>query len=286
MKNVLKYLGIGLLAVVVVVAIVAIVMMQKGAGKLGQQYTVAGEPVQVVSDSASLAYGRYIAESHGCMHCHGSNLAGSVMADVPPFRAVATNLTGGSGGIGSSYTDADWERAIRHGVRPDSTGLFIMPASQYYYLSDSETSDLIAYLKSLEPVDTDHPKTEFKPLGKFIAGVSPDFQLEPDMMLGAPRMEMPELGPTEEWGAYRASTLCTMCHGPDLQGAQPPDPNSPFAPDLRPAQGWTLDQFKETLKTGVTPDGRELNEEFMPIMATKNLSDTELEALYAYIKQL
>ncbi|MFN8442810.1 MAG: hypothetical protein U0175_18685 [Caldilineaceae bacterium] len=58
-------------------------------------------------------------------------LSGHTFADAPPFLLVASNLTQGVGGVGGSYSDTDWVRAIRAefintlrtGRRPDGTAL-------------------------------------------------------------------------------------------------------------------------------------------------------------------
>ena len=162
----------------------------------------------------------------------------------------------------------------------------VMPSEAYYNMSDTEVGALVAYLKSVPPVDNELPKTEFKLLGKFILGSSDDMKLTPDMMMGTPRLDMPEKGPTVEWGKYRASVICQVCHSATLTGAQPPDPDSPFAPDLRATQSWGLDGFINTIRERVTPSGRALDDKFMPWTSFRNLDDTELEALYAYISTI
>jgi len=187
--------------------------------------------------------------------------------------------------VGPPFSDADWLRAIRHGVGQDGRGLVVMPSEAYYFMSDVEVGALVAYLKQVPAVDHELPRTKFKTLGKFIAGVSDDFKLTPDAMLDSPRIPMPEKGPTVEWGEYRASVLCQVCHGKGLTGNQPPDPDSPFAPDLRIAQSWGLDAFTRALREGETPS-RQLNGAFMPWPEIGHLDDTEIEALYAYIKTL
>jgi len=60
---------------------------------------------------------------------------------------AAPNLTTGKGGIGSIYSDADWEKALRHGVGSDQRGLMFMPSQAYYHFSDAGLGALIAYLK-------------------------------------------------------------------------------------------------------------------------------------------
>ena len=51
-------------------------------------------------------------------------------------------MTRGKGGIAGRFTDQDWVRAIRHGVRPEGR----MPSKEYYALSDADLGALIAQL--------------------------------------------------------------------------------------------------------------------------------------------
>ena len=89
------------------------------------------------------------------MECHGDNLAGKKnWFNLGPLgSADAANLTSGKGEIGSQFTDEDFVRVLRHGVKPDGTSVFVMPASDFYYLSDQDLGDVIAYIKSVPPVD-------------------------------------------------------------------------------------------------------------------------------------
>jgi mono/diheme cytochrome c family protein len=281
-----KWIGGVVLLVLVVAGTFALVTISKGEAKLAVVFPMDYDDVMIPSDSASVEMGRYLAESHGCQGCHSPDYSGSIMADEAPFRFVPSNLTRGAGGVGSSFSDADWLRAIRHGVGQDGRGLVVMPSEAYYFMSDQEVGALIAYLKQVPPVDNELPKTEFRALGKFIMGVSDDMKLAPDAMLGGKRLEMPEKGPTAEWGEYRASVLCQVCHGQGLTGAQPPDPASPPAPDLRIVKSWGVDGFISTIRNGVNPSGKSIDAKFMPWEKVRHLDDTELQALYAYISTL
>jgi hypothetical protein len=81
------------------------------------------------------------------------------------------NLTSGTGGIGSSFTDADWVRAIRYGVGPNGRALFIMPAKALNSLSDEDLGAVIAYVKSLPPVDNQLPERRVATLGRLMMAV-------------------------------------------------------------------------------------------------------------------
>lgn len=277
----------GTLGVLIVVLIVAaLFLMNKGAGQFEQTHTPDIEMVSIPDDSAAVALGKFIAESHGCQGCHTGNYSGQVMADAPPFLAVASNLTSGAGGIASRYSDEDWIRALRHGVNPDGRGLMIMPSEAYYYLNDEEMGALVAYLKTLEPVDRELPAFEMRPLGKIIMAVDSNMKPAPEWMPDRARVTGVERGPTAEWGHYRASVICMVCHGGNLQGAQPPDPASPFAPDLRGVAGWGMDGFMEFFRTGRNPSGLEADSLYMPWDKFAKLGDQELEAIYRYIETI
>lgn len=264
----------------------ALYKMSEGADRFSQTWPMDVELVSVQSDSASLELGRFIAESHGCQGCHTADFSGQIMADAPPFLMVAPNLTSGAGGSGATFSDEDWVRAIREGVRPDGRGLMIMPSEAYYFLNDEETGALVAYLKSLPAVDNELPAFELRPLGKLIMGMDENMSAAPAMMPDRERITGVERGPTAEWGHYRASVVCMVCHGGNLQGAQPPDPDSPLAPDLRVVAGWGMDGFMEFFRTGANPSGKEANAEYMPWDKFAHLGDEELEALYHYIETI
>ena len=282
MKKIVGSIGV----VLGLVVMFAVFKMSAGADRFSQSWSLDVETVSIQSDSASLELGRFIAESHGCQGCHATDYSGLVMADAPPFLMVAPNLTSGAGGSGATFSDEDWVRAIREGVRPDGRGLMIMPSEAYHFLNDEETGALVAYLKSLPAVDNELPAFELRPLGKFIMGIDKDMSSAPALMPDRERITGVERGPTAEWGHYRASVMCMVCHGGDMLGAQPPNPDSPPAPDLRVVSGWGMDGFMEFFRTGTNPSGRESDAEFMPWDKFSHLGDEELEALYHYIETI
>jgi cytochrome c553 len=278
-------LVVGLAAVLV---LAAAALFAAGSSRLGRTYSLDYDPADIPSDSASLAHGRYLAESHGCTGCHAPDLGGAVAIDAPPFRVVASNLTSGTGGIGRTYTSPDWLRAIRHGVRPNGEGLYMMPSSTYWYLSDEEAGALVAYLQSLPAVDRELPRTEVKALGTVIAAI--DRSIGPDLLAAHPerrRLPMPqERTASAALGAYRASVLCSHCHGVDMHGGVHPDPEAPPVPDLVAVKGWTSDGFVRAMRTGETPGGRMMDNAFMPWEHIGHLSDDELESLWMYFQTL
>ena len=153
----------------------------------------------------------------------GANLAGRVFLDNPVIGLIATtNLTSGNGGVGNELSDADWVQAIRHGVRPDGKPLLIMPAGEFYYLSDADLGAVIAYIKSLPPVDNELPAKKIGPLFR-VAMTTMDVVFIPAEVIDhtVQRPISPEAGVTVEYGKYLAIT-CTSCHGPGFSGGPIP----------------------------------------------------------------
>lgn len=173
MQTLIRWLG-WILAVVLAVAIVALVAIYATSGwRINRTYAVEPEPVSIpaADDRAAIARGEYLVKAiTKCVDCHGAGLGGDTFNDDLLFgRLIASNLTAGEGGVGRDYTDADWVRSIRHGVGPDGKPLLFMPSVEYYPLSDADLGALIAYVKSVPPVDNpDLPGNRVGPLGRFL----------------------------------------------------------------------------------------------------------------------
>lgn len=283
MRSFLKWAGIVVGGLVVLLLLLGGVMYWLGGQKLDERFEVQTAGLAIPSDSASIAHGAYVAATNGCTDCHGENLAGKVFLDAPPFRVVASNLTRGAGGIGGTYSDADWDRTIRHGVRPDGRPVIVMPSAAFHRLSDRDAAALIAYLKTVPAVDNELPETEVRAPGRLMSA----FVMDPHMEVrtAAARRDAPPRAATAAYGEYIASVTCQYCHGEDLRGGQPPEPGAPPAPDLGAAGQWPFETFEEVLRTGVLPEGRELDPA-MPISLTKHFSEDDMRALHAYLGSL
>ena len=291
MKTLLKVLGYGFAAFVVVIGVAAATIFVRSNSKLRQTYTVSVKPVTVPTDSAALARGQHLAQTRGCLDCHGPDGGGAKVFENGAMGAVhAPNLTRGTGGLAANFSDTDFVRAIRHGVAPDGRGLFLMPSADYAEFSDADMGALIAYLKTLPPVNRERGPVSLGPVarGLLVAG---KIKLAADMIDHAnvkPAVVTPAV--TAEYGRYVAQS-CIGCHGPNLSGgkidAGPPD--WPPAANLTPhADGrvakWKEDDFIHALRTAKRPDGSELN----PAMprAFGKMDDTELKAMWLYVKTL
>jgi mono/diheme cytochrome c family protein len=279
----LKWIGLSLGGLIAVLVVVGLSYSILGWTRL--HGTVVPPPGlrAVPTDSTTLARGQHLLRIYGCQDCHGADLSGRVFPDIPPGQFVAPNLTRGRGGIGATFQAADWDRAIRFGVRPDHTSLVpVMPYRLFNHLSDADATALIAYLERVPPVDHLLPPTTIHLLGYFVAGFADRKRFFGDR--SRPAASAPARG-TAAYGAYIASTICADCHGAELQGGKHPEPDAPPAPSLLPAAYWPEPTFAATVRTGIAPGNRKLNE-WMPARRLQYLTDDELEAVYAYLQTL
>lgn len=242
------------------------------------------------TDPQAIERGQHFATIFLCIRCHTENLGGKIFYEVPGMLSVPTpNLTSGAGGVGSLYTDQDWVRAIRHGVRRDGKALFIMESKAFYYISDKDLGELIAYVKSVPPVDNQFPERSVPFLGRLMLGVGmfPPFPAD-QINHTTPAPPAPAPGETVAYGQY-LSHICTECHGENLKGAPfgPPGKEVP-TPNLAPGGelgSWSKEDFITTMRTGVTPKGHQLNQE-MPWMYFGQMTNDELSAVWMYLQSL
>lgn len=290
MKKALRVLaiGVGALVALVVVALGATYFLSER--RIREHADVAGHAVAIPADSASVERGRHVVNAFGmCGDCHGPDLAGAVMIDEPAVAVLASsNLTAGNGGIGATYQDIDWERAVRHGVNPRGVKLLFMPSHEYSLINDADFAAAVAYIKQLPKVDKTHEPNSVGPIGRilFLTGA---LELVPADLMDqwAKHPAVIEPAPTVEYGRY-LSTTCRGCHGKTFSGG--PMPGAP--PEWKPPANitpsgighYTEANFFTALREGRRPDGTPIDTTQMPVRFTKNLTDLELKALYAFLK--
>jgi len=290
LRKILKWIGIVLGAVVGLLALAAVALYLIGTSKLNKKYDVAVEAISVPTDAQAVERGKHMATIFMCTRCHLDNLAGEVFYEVPGMLSIPTpNLTTGAGGVGAGFSDKDFVRAIRHGVSPDGTALFIMPSKAFHFMSDEDLGVVIAYVRSLPPVDNPMPPRRVELLGRLMMGAGMMPPLAADQIdHAAPPPPAPTPGVTVEYGQYLAH-ICSECHGASLNGAPfgPPGQEVP-SPNLTPGgelSRWSEQDFINTLRTGVNPLGRSLNEE-MPWKSFGQMTDDELKAVWMYLHSL
>ena len=291
MKRAWQWIGIGLGSLVGLIGLMAMVLSLIGSGKLNKQYDVVGQSLTIPEDSAALERGQYVYTTH-CSGCHGADLGGTpFFADPALGNIPAPNLTMGQGGIGSRYSSADFVRAIRHGVDADGRPLAIMPSGAFQYFSDEDLAAVIAYIRSSSSVDKDQGERDVKFVGRILMAVGAlDFLAAESIDHDLSTVSAPEQGVTIAYGEYLVNTSdCRNCHGETLAGAQPPEPGAPLAPDLT-ADGtlasWSAADFSSAMRTGRTPDNRQIDAAYMPWEEFGHMTDDDLAAVFLYLQSL
>jgi cytochrome c553 len=292
MKTALKWIGIVVGGLAGLILIAGVGLYAAGASKTSRVYDIARESLTPPTGAEALARGQVLAEVSSCTACHTASLGGESFINEPVLAILsAPNLTSGLGGIGGQYTDADWERAIRHGVRPDGTGLIIMASQHFNYYSDEDLGALIAYLKSVPPVDNGLPARQVGPMGNILLAFGA-FPFAPDLIdHSAAHTAATPTGATAAHGEYLTQiTACTDCHGAGFVGRTPEEAGqgAPAGPNLTPGGelgGWTEADFFKAMREGVKPTGTPLSAD-MPWTAYAKLADEELSAIWLYLQSL
>lgn len=285
---------IGLFLVLVAVAGIALAYTYWSSSKrLDRRWSLAADTVAVPTDSAAIAYGGHVAALQGCDGCHGPDLGGRAFMDAPGVvRLFASNLTTGEGGVGARYTDADWVRAIRHAVAPNGRSLYFMPSQNYQRLNDRDLGALIAWLKARPKIDAGFPAPSVGVLGRvmLVMGSLPLVTAE-RIDHQARRPPSVPIGPTIAYGEYLAGG-CRGCHGETLSGGEIPGgasmaPSRNLTPDSATGIGrWSLSDFRAAMRIGQLPEGVVMDSVAMPIRISREFTDDETAALFAYFKSL
>lgn len=254
-------------------------------------------------DLALLERGRYLVEVvAACGNCHtpmgasgplpGRSLAGGMLFDEPPFRAVASNITPDpETGIGR-WTDAELGRAIREGIRPDGSLIGPpMPFAWYRGLADRDVAAMVAFLRTVPPVRNAVERSTYR------------IPLPPAYGPPVGAVAAPADTPVSR-GAYLAGPVahCMECHTPMLPdgrhdlarlgagGMGFPGPwGVSVARNLTPHAsglgGWTDAQIIRAITEGVSADGRRLAPP-MAFAAYRHMAPSDLADLVAYLRSL
>lgn len=290
MKKILKWIVLSLLGLVIIVAAAALYFKTKAENLVSRSFTQEVSLIDIPTDSLSLARGQLL--SVECQGCHGQDYSGLDFFNDPMIGFMASpNLTPGKGSTTEKYTTEDWLRTLRHGLNPKGRPLMVMPSENIGQLSDQDLGSLIAYLKTIEPIEKPIGPTSFTFMAKAMLGAGMLGNLYPYDIIdhdAVKTISAPEISTSPEFGAYMVRYLgCRTCHGENLNGGKSPDPISPPPSNITPGGNlgkWSLANFISTFRSGTTPEGKFLKPEFMPWVGISVLSDTELEALYNYLK--
>ncbi|HSJ31931.1 MAG TPA: hypothetical protein VK933_10895 [Longimicrobiales bacterium] len=263
------------------------------------------EPAMTGDTAGLVERGEYLVRSVAvCGHCHAADPAepDGPLSGGLAFRnwrlgtVRAANLTSDPlTGLGA-WTDAEIAGAVRNGMDPD--GRVLAPVMPYAWLSGMSDRDGLAvarYLKTLPPV-----RNAVRQDHNLIYAIGDLLFLGPAR---SPRPIAPQRAASAAYGEYLALhvALCADCHtrrhglrnehdmewlfagNADPPAGFPANPSN-ITPENSTGIGtWKEEDFLRTLRTGVTPDGRELNP-FMPWRQYRRMTDDDLRAIYRYLR--
>ena len=204
-----------IIVLLIVIGGVAYVLLNRTDPADGAAPAIAGAP----PSSDLVARGEYLAKAADCTACHtapGSDqpFAGGVAFKLPFGTIYSSNITADDAtGIGS-WSDDDFVRAVREGVRKDGAHLYpAFPYTSYTQLSRSDVLAIKAYLFSLPKIrqedranDLGFPFNQRWAMGFWNAGFFKSQRFVADA----------SKSPQWNSGAYLANALghCAECHTP------------------------------------------------------------------------
>ena len=255
------------------------------------------------------ARGKYLLAAGGCVACHtdkknkGQPLAGGRALKTPFGVFFSPNITPDkTTGIGN-WSDADFVRALREGVRPDGSHYFpSFPYPSYSAMTDDDMLNLKAYLFTLPAVAQPNKPHDLSPPFGWRALVSVWKAL-----YFTPGAYRPDAAKGDEWnrGAYlvRALGHCGECHTPrDALGGRKRDmelagtdsgPEGGIIPNITPDGETGIGRWSDTdilnvLESGLLPNVDYVGGQMGEVVdeATGKLTDADRRAIIVYLKSL
>jgi mono/diheme cytochrome c family protein len=285
-------------------ALFAMVVMSASAHMVAAAEVQAQAPAVPVAD-ALLARGAYLAKAADCAACHtapdGKPMAGGLPIGSPFGEIYASNITPSkAAGIGG-YSEAQFARAVRNGIRPDGTHLYpAMPYPSYAGLSDADVSALYGWFtQGVESVDVAAPETQLQfPFNQrwLMAGWN--------LLFASSTPNVPVEGRSAEWnrGRYLVETLghCDSCHTPRniamgektglwLAGGQVDTWRAPniTSDPVSGIGGWTHAELAQYLRTGAVAGKAHAAGPMAEVIdkSLQYLSDDDIAAIATYLKE-
>ncbi len=237
----------------------------------------------------------------GCGNCHspmgpdgfvaGMELSGRLVEENPDFTAYARNIT--PAGEVANWSDEEFARAIREGLRPDGSLIGPpMPFSMYRGLSDDDLMSMVAYLRTVPAVESQVPDSIYN------IPLPPAYGPPVDSVASIPA------GVTVEYGEYLAGPVahCMECHTPF--GPQGPmldtslgqggfEFHGPWGTSIAAnltshedgLAGYSDDEIAAMIIKGVRPDGSPMMPP-MPFPFLAGMTDEDLAAIILYLRSL
>jgi mono/diheme cytochrome c family protein len=258
----------------------------------------------VAAGEDAVERGEYLVRAGGCFSCHttpgGEPLAGSRALATPFGTFYSPNITPDpETGIGR-WTDAQFLRALRDGVRPDGANYFpVFPYPSFTGITDSDALAIKAYLFSVPAVhQSNRPHDVGFPFSwRFLQTAWKWLFFTP-----GPFHPEPERSAAYNRGAYLVTALahCGECHTPrNMLGAvrsgmrlagTADGPDGQLVPNITPdpATGigkWEKEDVVELLRTGTTPEQGKVKGAMRETIqdGLKYLSNADLDAIADYL---
>lgn len=273
------------------------------------------ENIKIDITPQRIARGKYLIQVTSCLDCHSKG-------DRSKFASPVDSMNYGSGGNlfdkgdgfpGTVYvpnitpyhlkdwTDGEVFRAVTTGVKKDGSAIFpLMPWPFYSKMDREDIYSIIAYIRTLKPVETTYPKSKLDfPLNVIVH----------TMPHKATLTTKPDPHDTLKYGAYLVqAAACSECHSQDKQGV--PLPGLEFAggkefgvggntlrsanitPDDNTGIGkWTKEQFIASFKAyndpaTAAPVGKNQFQTVMPRWQYAKLTEGDLASIYIYLRTL
>ncbi len=313
MRKLLKVLGIIVLTLVIILSL-GIIYFNSSFPKVSPP-----SDITVVPSPERIARGAYLAKHVAmCIDCHserdyskftapvivstygkGGELFGEKNMGLPG-NLYAMNIT--PAGIGK-WTDGELLRAFTQGVTKDNKALFpIMPYTHFNTISEEDAYSIIAYIRTLKPIENKVPASELNFLLNMIVKTMPVAAYNPQ--------PVPDKNDPAAYGKYLVNMAsCSECHTPSVKGE--PVKGMEFAggmefylpggtirslnltPDNETGIGkWSKQDFINRFKIMSTDSAKNIpvdKYDFntpMPWTMYAGMTDEDLGAVYSYLRTL
>ncbi len=163
-----------------------------------------------------------------------------------------------------------------------------MPSKDFSWWPKEDVDAVISYLRAQPPIDGEPAVMEITPMMKVLDRMD---LMAFDVARHIDHQHLPEapaVAATKEYGEFLA-LLCRGCHGETLGGGPfpgaPPEVPVPLNITMHETglKDWTFADFQTSMREGKRKNGKQIDP-MMPLAVTKNFSDLELQALWAYLQ--
>jgi mono/diheme cytochrome c family protein len=302
LRKILKWTALILLVLIAGVALTT-------AFRQHLKYEAPYPNIKASTDTAIIARGKHLVMGPAhCIDCHSPihnkdsvlklgqdiSLIGGLAFHLPFGTFYTRNLTPDKEtGIGN-MTDGEIARVLRYSVKKN--GEAVLPFMPFQNLSDEDLTAIISYLRSTKPVHNPVPDHQFNMVGKLIKA----FLIKPAGPTAPPPVAVKE-DTTAAYGRHMVMAIanCNECHtkrdgignyvGEPLAGGtvfEEKGKPSLISPNLTPdptgrIYNWSLENFIQRFRMG-----KLIPYSHMPWESFGRMSDTELKAIYNYLKTL